>query len=161
MKRIELTTGAELAYQKNTSDSDSTYGIRKAIVLEIAPYKEPFTRYRTGDDRFVKTDVGNGVLVEIDGRKQVVQLSQLVGLYSVEMARREQYEADRRIYLDAQAAKKKAHKEAFEPALKALQVAIKEAGITKYIDGWTQVDEFPVELLEILTAALNSQKVGA
>jgi hypothetical protein len=83
MKRSELTVGAELyrASQYDWENGCDGYGTGKAKVLAVEPYKKSGGTFGLRAATFNQVTKGNGVLVEIDGHKYVVPLSQLRGTY--------------------------------------------------------------------------------
>lgn len=159
MKRTELVVGAELAYQRRTNGTDSTFDIEKAVVLATEPHEN---RYRGRELRPVSK--GNGVLVKIERRMfgemkwytEVVQLSTLVGNYTAEIARREALSAAEKVRREQWEAQKAAHHAEFDPALQAMMAQIK--GTTgKYVSDYTELRKLPLEVVQAITAALAAQ----
>lgn len=88
MKRTELHVG-DVLYHAAPRTWNSDYFGEKAVVVDVEPYK--VSRWGRGDDRYVKTDKGPGVLVELGPRggrpyRAVVTLAHLRGPYEAVVA---------------------------------------------------------------------------
>jgi hypothetical protein len=160
MKRTQLAVGAELAYQRRTNDTDSTFGIDKVIVLAVEPHEQ--ARY---DRTARKVESGNGVLVSVVARHfsnemrtvtKVVQLSTLVGDYQAEVARREAAQAAETKRREERAAQQAAYSAEFNPALNAMISEMRKVS-TKHVGDYMVLRELPLEVVNTITAALAAQ----
>lgn len=130
MKRSELVVGAELFYQRSAN-----YSPERARVLAVEPYREKYVR---GDERFVATNKGNGVLVELPRThnggtyRKLVPLSSLKGPWAELYAEYERTQEEAARHRETVA---KAREVAHDRAA-VIVAALSDAGINTDAEGW-------------------------
>lgn len=158
-KRGQLAVGQEWAYQRSRQHEYTPWGRHeKAVIVSVEPYE-------AGYSKNYQVKKGNGVLVKVgNGYERVVQLSQLWKPWAEYEVGQAEYQAQWKITQAKaeviKAEKQKYKEEVFNPALKELVRAIKPFTGGSYIDGWTRIEELPIEAITAITEAIKEKAVA-
>ena len=158
-KRSQIAVGQEWAYQRSRNHEHTAWGgHEKAVIVAVEPYEKGYSKN-------YQVQKGNGVLIKVgSGYERVVQLSQLWKPWAEYEIGQAEYQAQWKI-TQAKAAVIKAEKEKFKeevfnPALRELFQAIKPLAGGTYINGWTRIEELPIEVIQAITEGLKEKAVA-